>query len=561
MNKLWMIVTPLLLVFALVQTTQAQTIANKPFVELMGTYSEITGTTICSNGYWDDNSFTVALPFPFVYDNTSYNLAYVTTNGYLAFNINYPYAYYMPPLNSQNYGLYMDMVSAWGDDLHGNYVGAMTYEVSGAAPNRVITFQWKNWVTYYNRGDALNYQIKLYETSNMIEFVYGTITRPNVGYSDYVNVGLAGKTAGDIQNRVGPWVGSTASTVGSLTKTYDQNTIPPSGLTYRFGCYVPQGSTSVAMVDAQGNTAGYYTTPGMAYVKYTIDYPADQAYDVPITLNFYRIGDNSGQPAYTETFVVQKPLGSHTGIRAINLNLVPAYYRVEAVFSVWNNCLMYEDVVEETSTLFIAAGTVLCEVWPGDVNNDQLVNYTDRKDLNTYIHDANLNPTWLTGPARFKIEAGSNPLAYYAWELQPSIPWNTPQGCYMDADGNGVINNLDYVVIKINWARSHGVIAPKSDAGFSAAAFDMDQNFPNPFNPSTTIQYSAPERSRVRLVVTDMLGRTVATLVDDAVEAGRHQVSFDASQLSSGQYVARVEMSGIETGLTFAKAINMTLSK
>ena len=222
---------------------------------------------------------------------------------------------------------------------------------------------------------------------------------------------------------------------------------------------------------------------------------------------------------------------------------------------------MVEQVEDETSTLFIAAGTVLCEVWPGDVNNDMIVNYTDRKDLNSYIHDANLSPLWLTGPARFKIEAGSNPLAYYAWEVQPSIPWNTPEGCYMDADGNGVVNNLDYVVIKINWAREHGLIAPKFSNGLSTASFDMDQNFPNPFNPSTTIQYSAPERSRVRLVVTDMLGRQVATLVDGTVEAGRYLAQFDAAQLSSGKYIARVEMTGIESGLTFSKAIVMALSK
>ncbi len=561
MKKLCVIFTLVLSIVGFSLIAEAQTIATKPFVELMGTYNEITGTTICSGGYWDDNAFTIALPFTFTYDNTPYGVAYVTTNGYMTFNTSYPYAYYMPPLRSQNYGLYLDLLCPWGDDLHGNYVGTMSYEVTGAAPNRVVTFQWKNWMTYYNRGDALNFQVKLYETSNMIEFVYGTTNRGATTATDYVNVGIAGKTPGDIQNRVGPWVGTTASTNGGITKTYNSANLPPSGLTYRFGCYVPGGSTSVEMVDAQGNPAGYFNSPGTAYAKYEINYPADQAYNVTVTLNFFRIGDNSGQPAYTETFVVAKPLGPYTGIHAMNLNLPPAYYLVEATFSMWNNCLMYEDVVEETSTLFIAPGTVLCEVWPGDVNNDDVVNYGDRKDLNRYIFDANLSSMWLNGPARFKIEAQTNPLAYFKWEGQPSIPWNTPEGCYMDADGNGVVNNFDYVVIKINWARSHGIIAPKSGVNFTAMSFDMDQNFPNPFNPTTEIQHSAPERSQVTLTVTDMLGRTVATLVNGAIDAGVHSATFDASGLTSGNYVATISMAGLETGLTFTKTIKMVLNK
>jgi hypothetical protein len=552
MKRFWTLFLVVFCASVLAQTATAQTIATKPFVEFQGTYTEITGTDICTPaGYHDDESYAVAIPFTFYYNNNPHTILYATTNGYITFGSSQPYIY--GNCFSNNY----DILSPISRDLHGNYQGTLTYAVSGAAPNRVMTVQWKNWMTYYGVGDQLNFQVKIYETSNMIEFVYGNWTTVGTYYGQ---CGIRSAFTNDIQNRIGPWVGSTAS-VSTTTKQYDAANKPPVGYTYRFGCYVPQGSVDISMADAQGNPAGYYTTPGMAYVNYMVSYPPDQAYDVDITLNFYRIGDTSGQPVYTDTFTAHKPLGVLYGTRALNLNLPPAYYRVEATFNVWNNCLMVEQVEDETSTLFIAAGTVLCEVWPGDVNNDMIVNYTDRKDLNNYIHDANLSPLWLTGPARFKIEAGSNPLAYYAWEVQPSIPWNTPEGCYMDADGNGVVNNLDYVVIKINWAREHGMIAPKSGSGFSTTSFDMDQNFPNPFNPSTTIQYSAPERSRVRLVVTDMLGREVATLVDGTVEAGQYLAQFDAAQLSSGKYIARVEMTGIESGLTFAKTIGMTLSK
>jgi photosystem II stability/assembly factor-like uncharacterized protein len=73
------------------------------------------------------------------------------------------------------------------------------------------------------------------------------------------------------------------------------------------------------------------------------------------------------------------------------------------------------------------------------------------------------------------------------------------------------------------------------------ATFALEQNFPNPFNPSTTISYAIPSAAHVRLVVYDLLGRTVAVLVDGWESSGRHSVRFDGSQEASGVYLYRLE--------------------
>ncbi|NET37289.1 MAG: T9SS type A sorting domain-containing protein [Cyanothece sp. SIO1E1] len=72
--------------------------------------------------------------------------------------------------------------------------------------------------------------------------------------------------------------------------------------------------------------------------------------------------------------------------------------------------------------------------------------------------------------------------------------------------------------------------------------FSLQQNYPNPFNPGTTINYQINVQSRVRLEVFDLLGRKVATLVDQPQAVGRYSVRFDASALASGVYVYRLQV-------------------
>ena len=75
-------------------------------------------------------------------------------------------------------------------------------------------------------------------------------------------------------------------------------------------------------------------------------------------------------------------------------------------------------------------------------------------------------------------------------------------------------------------------------------AFELLPNYPNPFNPSTSIQYALPEASIVYLAVYDVTGKQVAVLADGYQEAGTHEVSFDGRDLASGVYLTRMVSSG-----------------
>jgi hypothetical protein len=85
--------------------------------------------------------------------------------------------------------------------------------------------------------------------------------------------------------------------------------------------------------------------------------------------------------------------------------------------------------------------------------------------------------------------------------------------------------------------------------------FSLSQNFPNPFNPATVIQYGLPEQSHVVLEVYNVIGQKVGTLVNENQAAGFHEVRFSGSALPSGIYFYRLTAGG------FVKTLKMVLAK
>jgi hypothetical protein len=73
-------------------------------------------------------------------------------------------------------------------------------------------------------------------------------------------------------------------------------------------------------------------------------------------------------------------------------------------------------------------------------------------------------------------------------------------------------------------------------------SFSLDQNYPNPFNPLTRINFSIPNYGKVKLILYDIAGNEVITLIDQELSSGYHSVNFNAANLSSGIYLYRLTM-------------------
>jgi len=84
-----------------------------------------------------------------------------------------------------------------------------------------------------------------------------------------------------------------------------------------------------------------------------------------------------------------------------------------------------------------------------------------------------------------------------------------------------------------------GTIQQQAPAADLPAAYALEEAYPNPFNPVALVPFALPAASHVQIMVYDMLGRRVATLVDAPYGAGRHEAVFDGSMLPSGRYLVR----------------------
>jgi hypothetical protein len=98
---------------------------------------------------------------------------------------------------------------------------------------------------------------------------------------------------------------------------------------------------------------------------------------------------------------------------------------------------------------------------------------------------------------------------------------------------------------RLNWMQLSSITGVRDNDSRVVREFQLSQNYPNPFNPNTTIQYALPTRSRIRLLIYNVLGQVVTDLVNAEQPAGWNQVVWNA-KVSSGLYFYRIE--AVSTG-------------
>lgn len=146
-------------------------------------------------------------------------------------------------------------------------------------------------------------------------------------------------------------------------------------------------------------------------------------------------------------------------------------------------------------------------------------------------------------------------LVFNQWWTDEAVTTNdmgqtTVRGYYGDYTVTAQHGNLEATATIAHQTEGNTVevqlngVATGIDQSSLPTRFQLDANYPNPFNPVTTIRYAVPTRASIRLAVYDTLGRERAVLVDGTQQAGWHSAFFDATDLASGVYVYRLEADG-----------------
>jgi hypothetical protein len=131
------------------------------------------------------------------------------------------------------------------------------------------------------------------------------------------------------------------------------------------------------------------------------------------------------------------------------------------------------------------------------------------------------------------------PVGFRIWRAVPGVEYADPSIEKTFAAGAGTYASLATAVVALTARRPTGVADRPTPQGYRLYA-----NYPNPFNPATTIRFSLADRRSTVLKVYDLLGREVAVLVNGELDPGEHTVQFDGARLASGLYVCRMTAGG-----------------
>ena len=184
-----------------------------------------------------------------------------------------------------------------------------------------------------------------------------------------------------------------------------------------------------------------------------------------------------------------------------------------------------------TGIIFFSYSQTIYEVVPGAKGNQIIFSLSNISEI---TNAENVTVKLLKGSTNLKfnqdelvlkkIDAKGETDAAFSFDIKRDAPVNVKDSVEFLITDNKSVFQKKLFILNYN----------------PPANYKLEQNFPNPFNPVTTIQYQLPVDAKVTLKVYDILGAEVTTLVNEVQQAGYKQVRFNASTLASGVYVYRL---------------------
>ena len=219
-------------------------------------------------------------------------------------------------------------------------------------------------------------------------------------------------------------------------------------------------------------------------------------------------------------------------------NNVPFYSNYGVADVLWNLGRPVIGRSEVADYLFVAFQATTGEYWPGTSSADSTAYF-----CGMFMMSTDGGETW-TDPEQFTPNATPS-LDFRFASITPVSPFEVDKiVVHLAMNGDpmpaSTVNGWGIMPPSVTGEYYHftaEIPVVGVDDNIIVNNFTLEQNYPNPFNPSTTINYSLAERSAVSLKVYDVLGNEVATLINSTQEAGKHNVEFNASKLSSGLYI------------------------
>ncbi|AFM04555.1 fibronectin type III domain-containing protein [Bernardetia litoralis DSM 6794] len=205
-----------------------------------GTFTPITGGTDV-NGIEVDTGLSGVLPigFTFTYDGVPYTDFKASSNGFLTFGVATTASGTTNDLDDDSFStnsMYPVLAPLWDDLDGGDAVGAKAaYVLTGTAPNRVLTMEWLNWQwTYSSSTPVISFQVKLYEATGVIEYIYRQDAGAVAGFFPGASIGLTSVHTGTTVDFISLEDVSAAPTTSSTFETTTLITKPATGQIYRW---------------------------------------------------------------------------------------------------------------------------------------------------------------------------------------------------------------------------------------------------------------------------------------------------------------------------------------